>query len=256
MISQELIYECAQLLLDAERSRSVVEPLTAKQPDLSIEDAYIIQQERVRLSGSKVTGIKAALTSRAKQLAMGVDKAGYGLLTKEMLTNGAVDTSSLIHPRVEPEVALFFEQFHQSCELTPEDISRRMSGYAIALEVIDSRFKNFKFTAADVFADNCSSARYIVAERSSEALPSDIHLRGVILERNGLILQTGTPAAVLGHPLIAAAFILNSAFAHKVELPGSFVLLTGGITEAIPVVSGDHVTARFSGMGSVSAQFV
>lgn len=256
MIAKESIQKCAQLLLNAERARTAIEPLTTTYPYMTIEDAYLIQQERVRLSGSKVTGVKAALTSRAKQLAMGVDQAGYGILTKEMLTTGVVEIESLIHPRIEPEVAIFFDQFHQSCELTPADIGRRMSGYAIALEVIDSRFKNFKFTAADVFADNCSSARYIIAEQSTGSLPSDIHLRGVILEKNGVILQTGTPAAVLGHPLISAAFILNSAFVRGVELPGSFILLTGGITEAIPVSRGDHVTARFSDIGNVSARFV
>lgn len=253
----ELRSTLARTLHEAERTRTEVPPLTATHADLTLDDAYLIQEELVRISGGQTVGLKAALTSRAKQQAMNVSQPGFGVLLDWMQVDDVLDTSGLIHPRVEPEVALFFEDFFLTRRLTASCVARQVKGFAAAFEVIDSRYQKFKFTASDVYADNCSSARYAIAPTFLRAAPEDLVHAGVVVEKNGEVVQTGTPAAVLGHPYASAAFILNLAFERRVALPSRFVLLTGGITEAVPVAPGDHMRASFGGgFGELSLRVV
>jgi len=247
-----LFNSLAQALFEAEKSRTEIDPLTKANPDLTLDDAYCIQRTLVSLGGNQIVGLKAALTSKAKQIAMGVDQAGYGILLASMQVDGKITRSELIHPRVEPEIALFFDNFLQTSPLTAWQVAERSVGFAPAFEVIDSRYLKFKFSAVDVYADNCSSARFTVSHDIWETRFQDLNLSGVVFEKNGEVVQTGTPAAVLGSPYASAAFLLNLAFHHKVELPKKFLVLTGGITEAVPVEAGDFLHATFGGIGEVS----
>ena len=251
-LTPDQIQDAARRLHDAERSRSEIDPLIAEWPALGTADAYRIQRALVALYDQPLVGLKAALTSAAKQKAMGVDQPGFGTLLPFMRCEDSIVCGELIHPRVEPEIALFFHNFDYSPGMPAVDVAFAASAFAPALEVIDSRYRKFKFSAADVFADNCSSSRYIVSP-DLQPLPFDeLNLAGVVLRKNGDIVHTGTPAAVLGSPFASAAFVLNLAAEHGVELPPSFVLLTGGITKAVPVAPGDVVSATFGGIGHIA----
>ena len=187
---------------------------------------------------------------------MKVTQPGYGMLLDFMKVDGTLHRGELIHPRVEPEIALFFEDLPTDRLLTSDDIAWLASAFAPALEVIDSRYKKFAFTAIDVYADNCSSSRFMISPDLRPLPHPGLELAGVVLERNGEVMQTGAPAAVLGHPFASAAFVLNLAISHGVELPSRFVLLTGGITDAIPVEAGDVIRCRFGGIGEISMAVV
>ncbi|MBL0175323.1 MAG: 4-oxalocrotonate decarboxylase [Ignavibacteria bacterium] len=242
----------AAALHAAEREVREIDGIVPAHPDLTLDDAYAIQRALVALYERPVVGLKAALTSRAKQVAMNVTQPGYGTLLDFMKVDGTLRRSELIHPRVEPEIALFFEDLPTDRMLASDEIAVLATGFAPALEVIDSRYKKFKFTAVDVYADNCSSSRFMLGRDVLPLPHPQLELAGVVLEKNGDIVQTGAPAAVLGHPFTSAAFVLNLAIAHGVQLPRRFVLLTGGITEAVPVEVGDVIRCRFGGIGEIS----
>ena len=66
----------------------------------------------------------------------------------------------------------------------------------------------------------------------------------------------GAGAAVLGHPAAAIAMLANHLGARGEELPAGTMILSGGVTEAVAVAAGDHVSLRIQSLGSVGLHFI
>jgi 2-oxo-3-hexenedioate decarboxylase len=225
--------------LDAAAHDGVAIPQIVSAAGLDADAAYTVQEALVarRLSrGERLVGIKLGLTSRAKMAQVGVDEVIWGRLTDAMaIADGAtVDTSRLIHPRIEPEVAFLLDAAGNATAVAP------------ALEVIDSRYANFTFSLADVIADNSSAAAFAIG--SWKPLPDGLDNLGVLLEVDGRVVQIGSTAAILGDPRRAVSWGVR--LAGKVE-PG-WVLLAGAATAAVPLGPGVHVRAVVEGLGTVA----
>lgn len=260
-ISKQDIAHLCDLVEGAQVGAYAIQKLTEEYPAMTVNDGYAVQSElrrRFIAKGSRQVGWKAGLTSRAKMIQMGVHFPAIGFLTDDMARpeGSAIKTSDMVHPRVECEVAFVTKKLLKGPNCTLQDVLDATDYVLPAVEVIDSRFSGFKFDLPSVIADNCSSARYVGGGRAR--YPADIDLRtlGVVMEKNGEIVATGASAAVLGHPAEAIAMLVNAlAEQDEVLLAGSFVM-SGGITEAIPVKPGDNIIARFQELGSVSMRFV
>ncbi|WP_406079737.1 fumarylacetoacetate hydrolase family protein [Streptomyces zaomyceticus] len=208
-------------------------------------EAYAVQEALVarRLArGERLTGFKLGFTSVAKMRQMGVSDLIHGRLTDrmEIPDGGRFDISRLIHPRVEPEVAFLLGD-----TLRPGgDLMAAVAAVAPALEVIDSRYDGFRFSLPEVIADNTSAAGYAVGPWSA---PGDLGNLGVLLELDGRPAETGSTAAILGHPLRALAAAARLAGALEADT----VILAGAATAAVPLSPGTHVRATVAGLGTV-----
>ncbi|MGN7399580.1 2-keto-4-pentenoate hydratase [Cytobacillus praedii] len=250
--------EIINYLFAAERDAREVSKVTDKFPELTIEDAYLIQDgllARKRMEeGTKTVGMKLGLTSKAKQKMMGVNEAIYGYLHSDMLAFEwePISFSQFIHPKVEPEIAFLLAEDLKGENITIEDVLKATKYVAPALEVIDSRYKDFRFTLNDVIADNCSSAKFFVGSKWVSPSAIDIGSIGMVLSKNGKLEQTGSSAAVLGHPAAAIAWAVNQLHTIGKGLRKGDIVLSGAMSEAIAFQSGDSVIAAFDGLGSVS----
>src|SRR5699024_2165535 len=201
--------EIIEYLLYAERDAHEVIKITDEITELTIEQAYDIQdgllEQRLSENKTKTVGIKLGLTSKAKQEMMGVDEAIYGYLHEDMLAHEwePINMSELIHPKIEPEIAFFIDEDIVGENITEEDILKATKYVAPAMEVIDSRYKDFRFTLVDVVADNCSSSKFVVGSKLTVPDSVDLGNIGMVMSKNGSVEQTGTSSAVLGHPLKA-----------------------------------------------------
>lgn len=247
-----------EYLLYAERDAHEVIKITDEFPELTIEQAYELQdgllERRLKENKTKRVGVKLGLTSVAKQEMMGVNEAIYGFLHADMLAFEwePIDRSTLIHPKIEPEIAFFMEEDIQGENITEADILKATKYVAPALEVIDSRYKDFKFTLVDVVADNCSSTKFVIG--SKLALPEAIDLGniGMTMSKNGSVEQTGSSAAVLGHPLKAMVWAANLLGARGRGFKKGDIVLSGAMSEAITMDAGDTIVAEFAELGCVS----
>lgn len=259
--AEEVNSDIIEYLLYAERDVHEVLKITNEYPDLTIPQAYEIQKgllnRRLKENNTQKIGVKLGLTSKAKQEMMGVNEPIYGDLHADMMeeSDKAISCSELIHPKIEPEVVFFIEEDITGEKITENDILKATKYIAPALEIIDSRYKDFKFTLVDVIADNCSSSKFIVGNKV--LLTEDIDLGNIhmSMSKNESIEQTGVSSAVLGHPLKAMVWAANLL----AEKGGSFkkgdVVLSGAITEAIVVEPGDDIEAKFDRIGTVTASF-
>lgn len=197
--------EIVNYLYSAEKEQREIVKITDQIPDLSFEDAYFIQEKLIELrekDGARRVGIKLGLTSKAKQQMMGVHEAVYGYLTDDMLALEwePINFNQFIHPKAEPEIAFMIGEDLQGTNVTAENVLNVTKYVAPAIEIIDSRYLNFKFTLADVIADNCSSSRFVLGSKWMKPETVDLAQLGMVMSKNGLVAQTGTSAAVLGHP--------------------------------------------------------
>ena len=260
-LSREDIIRLCERVEGAQTRAYAIPKLTDEYPAMTIADGYAVQSElrrRFIAQGHRLIGWKAGLTSKAKMLQMGVNAPSIGFLTDRMARpeNSAISTSDLVHPRVECEMAFVMKKTLHGPGCTRQDVLDATDYVIPAVEIIDSRFAGFKFDLPSVIADNGSSARFVAGGRARYANELDLPTLGVVMEKNGEIVTLGAAAAVLGHPAEAVAMLVNTLADLGERLPtGSFVM-SGGITEAVPVKPGDSVIARFQELGSVSMRFI
>lgn len=260
-LSPNDIVDLAQRVDQAQRDTRPITKLTDDFPAMNIADGYAVQLElrRLRLArGERSVGWKAGVTSRAKMIQVGVHAPTVGFLTNTMARpeSSSIRTEDLVHPRVECEIAFVTRQTLRGADCTREQVLGATDFVVPALEVIDSRYAQFKFDMPSVIADNCSAARYVTGGRARAPSDIDLHALGVLFEKNGETVGLAASAAVLGHPADAVAMLVAVLTELGEELPAGSVVLSGGITEAIAVAAGDHVMARFQHLGSVAAKFV
>jgi 2-oxo-3-hexenedioate decarboxylase len=242
-----LAHRLDQAALSATAVPQLAEPL-------SLGDAYGVQElamaERYG-RGERRIGIKMGFTSRAKMAQMGVHEMIWGTLTDRMLIeNGAtLARSRFVHPRVEPEIA-FLLTAPLAGRIDPMTAMTAVGGIAAAMEIIDSRYQNFKFSLTDVVADNASSAALIIGPWRSPDI--DFANLGMVMEIDGVARQVGSSAAILGHPihsLVAAARLMEQR--GETLLAGDIVL-AGAATAAEPLSPDQHVRLSVQGLGSIS----
>ncbi len=260
-LEANVIQALAQRLDDAEMNCQDVLKITDEYPDMSWDDAYAVQDalRAIKLGrGTLIAGLKMGLTSHAKMKQMGVIDPVRGFLTDygQVPDGGECDTSKLIHPKVEAEIAFVTKAPLKGPGCHIGDVLAATDFVLPALEVIDSRYRDFKFDLKSVVADNTSAARYVVGGRSRDAHELDLKNLGVVMEKNGKVVATASGAAVLGHPAQSVAMLVNMLGARGEEIPAGTLILTGGVTEAVAVESGDNITIRYQELGAISIRFV
>ncbi len=255
------IQKAAQVLYEAEEGAYQIPMLSQQDPDMTVDDAYAIQLENIRRrldQGEKLVGMKIGLTSKGMQQLLGVDVPDYGHLTDRMLLleGQSCDSARLIQPKVEGELAFCLKKALKGPGLTVAHVYDATDYVVPALEIVDSRIKDWKIKLVDTIADNGSSARLVVGSRMTPIHKVDMRLTGMTLEKNGELVNSGTTAEVWGNPAAAVAWLGNALAAYDVEIPAGSIVLAGALTAAVPVAAGDFVTASFTGLGSVSVKFV
>jgi len=227
--------------------------------DLDIATAYEVQRaafDRRLERGELASGVKLGFTSKAKMVQMGVDELIVGRLSGAMgvADGGTLDLRTLIHPRIEPEIA-----FRLARDVDPhdplDDLRAAIDAVAPALEVIDSRFEGFAFSLPGVIADNTSAAAYAIGQWRPFGIDSDLDIGNlaVALTVDGARVEVGSSSAILGHPLRTLPKLRTMAIKHGFELKRGFVVLAGAATAAVPLTP-SVVEARVAGLGRVSIE--
>lgn len=251
-LSTDDVATFATLLDQATLSVRPVVKLSATKP-FTLAEGYAVQRAGVELRrrrGDTIVGLKMGLTSRAKMVQMKVDVPIYGHLTRSMILDdgGTVVRAHHIHPRVEPEVAFILAR-DLAGPVTPAQALAAVDCCCCALELIDSRFENFQFTLEDVVADNASSSRFVLG---SLVRPRDFDTGnlGMVMSKNGVVIETGSSAAIYEHPARSLAALANQLVAVGETLKAGMIVMTGGATAAMALAPGDHARVDVDGLGS------
>lgn len=255
-----LVQGWARVLWDAERRQMPVARLTAATPPLTDGDAYRVQLAVARLRqdvGHRVVGKKVGLTSLAMQQLIGVEEPDYGHLYDVMAVpdGGSISRDELIAPKVEPEVAFILGEPLPAGETTPDDVLRCTAELRPAIEVVDSRVRDWDIQWADTVADNGSSCRYVLGNASVAPRDLDVAAMQVVLSRDGTALASATMDAVMGSPLLSICWLARKLEEFSISLDEGDVILPGSPCKALDAAAGETYRASFTGLGDVSVSF-
>lgn len=252
--------EVANRLLTAYRTGEPIAPVIEDHPNATMADAYHIQQEQVRHwtdAGQTIKGHKVGLTSAAMQEQMGVDQPDYGHLLSSMFhaEQQPVPAASFLQPRIEPEIAFVLGRPLSGPGITTADAIRAVEFVLPAVEIIDSRIRDWNISIVDTIADNASSAGVVLGSKPTLLSTVDLRSVGCTLYSGGEILAGGTGSAILGSPLNGLVWLANTLAGLGVSLEPGHVVLPGSITRAFPIGPGETMTATLSDLGSVTVTF-
>jgi 2-oxo-3-hexenedioate decarboxylase len=249
----------AQAALEAaRRERRTLAPFTDAHPAIDEQWGYDVQEldraQRLR-AGEQVIGAKLGLTSAAKQQRMNVAQPIVGFLTDAMRSTPeslSDDVRGWANPRIEPEIA-FLTGRPIDAALTLDEVAESLAGVAVAAEIIDSRYTDFRFRLPDVVADNTSAAGFLLGPFSPLANPDHLAAVECTVTVDGAVVHSATGAAILGHPLNAIVWLSEHLARHGQRLPAGSIVLAGALTDAVPLVPGSRYSIEMGALGSLSA---
>ncbi len=221
----------------------------------NMDAAYAVQDELTALrvaEGRRVCGYKLGYTSAAMRNQMGVTSPNYGPLYDDMLLGDGSSTDGFVQPRVEPEVTVVLSRDLEGADLQLYEIAASVGEVRASLEIVDSIWNDYRFTAELNTADG-SSAAGVVLGPNLGVTPLDSHRPSVVVSVEGGVVATASGAAASGHPLLSLRWLCTVLAARGLPgLKAGQTIMTGGLTAAIPLVLGSRVTADFSTGASVS----
>lgn len=252
----EEINTLARHLDSARLEKRSVERLTLAHPDLTLEEAYAIQEAGIALRharGETTLGLKMGLTSEAKRKQMGLDSPVFGELTTAMQVpdGGVFPLEGSIHPKIEPEIAFEIGRDLQG-SITLEEAAQACTRAFAAMEILDSRYRDFKyFSLPDVVADNSSSSHFVIAAEGRPLAGLSLETLPIRMEVNGETKQTAVGSAISGHPLRSVVQLCELLAQRGRKLPKGSIVMAGAATIAEVLEPGDRIRTTIEGLGTV-----
>lgn len=259
-IAETDITALAELFATAEERRAPVAPIRLRYPDLTEADAYRVQQALVARKlqgGAQLSGKKIGATNPTAQAAMGLEGPTYGHLfaSGEIAAGASVPFASLIHPRLECEVAFLLGQDLAGPGVTAEAVRAATEAVMAAFEIVDARTEGWQVGMREMIADNVFAARYVLSPQRLPVAGMDLAGVAVTLYKNGEQVAAATGANVLGDPAQAMAWLANKLAEHNLHLRAGEIVLAGSLTPLHPVSAGDRFEAAFTELGTVTVAF-
>jgi len=260
MASKDIINPAAQALYHALRNGEPITPLTETYEGLTIDDAYEISLAIYALrkaDGEKGIGKKIGITSKPVMNMLDVDQPDFGFLTDTMWAkNNVVDTSHMILPRAEAEIAFKLNADLNGPGVTEEDVLAATESVASCFEIVDSRIKDWKVKIQDTIADNASCGTMAISSNWVDPNGVDFLACKAIVSKNGEHLSEGIGAATLGSPLKAVAWLANTLGQRGIPFKAGEIILSGSLVALEPVAPGDNMHVSIDGIGDCEVSFI
>ncbi len=259
-MEESLIREIALKLIEAQEKKAPITPLTEQYENITVVDAYRVQQAVVKerlAQGRKIVGKKIGLTSEAIQKMLGLTEPDYGhILDNIVFEHGTVfSCAEMISPKIESEIGLVLKRDLEGPGVTAFDVMRACEAVLPVLEIIDSRIQDWRLKIQDTVADNASCWGVVVGPTFYSPHNIDLRLMGMVTYLNGRVAANGAGAAVWGSPYRSVAWLANSLAELNTSLKAGELILSGALSVALEIKPGDTVHALFDRIGGVSAGF-
>jgi 2-keto-4-pentenoate hydratase len=247
----------AKQLYDARRDRVPVPPFTDDDPTLGADEGYLIQQELVKLllaDGDRIVGHKVGLTSKPMQRMIGMDSPDFApVFESTVYGDGAeIPASAFIQPKIEAEIVFVMGSRLQGPGVTVDDARNAVAGVGASVEIVDSRIVDWRIRLADTIADLASNGAVAWSSHLVPLSEVDTRLVGMVLSRDGEIVDTGAGAAALGDPVGVVAWLANTLGERGVALEPGHLIMTGALHAAVPMAAGETYLAEFDRLGSIT----
>ncbi len=261
-MNEQRIQELGDDLYAALRGKQMIDPLTEREPEMTIEDAYHVSLRMVQRrvdDGERIIGKKIGVTSKAVQNMLNVHQPDFGYLTDRMVYGDGEEmpiSEQLIQPRAEGEIAFILKDDLEGPGVTNADVLAATEAVMPCFEIVDSRIRDWKIKIQDTVADNASCGLFVLGSQAVSPRDVDLSTVGMVVEKNGEIISTGAGAAALGSPVNCVAWLANTLGRFGIPLKAGEVILSGSLVPLEPIKAGDFMRVGIGGIGSASVRFV
>jgi 2-oxo-hept-3-ene-1,7-dioate hydratase len=267
MLSEQEIQTAARRINEAEKNREQIRQLSLQHPNMTIEDAYAVQDAAVNMKideGRTIKGRKIGLTSRAMQQSSQIDEPDYGTLLDDMFFDDGSDVplSHFISPRLEVELAFILKTPLQGENISVEDVLDATDYVIPAVEIIDARIHRLDPDTGrprkvfDTISDNAANSGIIMGGKAIGARDMDLRWVSGLLYRNDVIEETGVAAGVLDHPANGIAWLAKKFAPHGIALEPGQVILSGSFTRPVAIRANDVFRIDYGPLGQINCRFV
>ncbi|MDP6283180.1 MAG: 2-oxo-hepta-3-ene-1,7-dioic acid hydratase [Acidimicrobiales bacterium] len=256
----------AHLHDEARRTANQIDPVTVEHPQMTIDDAYAIQNRWLQIElerGRQLVGHKIGLTSRAMQLAMNIDEPDSGYLLDDMVfENGCrLEVANFCDPKIEVELAFIIGSRIEGPDVTVDEVLGSTEAVVPAIELIDARsYRKHPRTGVtrsvtDTISDNAADAGIILGDCREDPKNVDLPWVAAVCRRNGDIEESGVASAVLGHPALGVAWLAKRYSDRGVALEPGQIVLSGSFTRPVDCRVGDDFEVDYRDLGTIEFSF-
>ena len=259
MLSVRHVNSLAQALHGALKTRCPIAPLRETHAQIEVADAYRISEKFLDLrvaEGEQVIGKKIGVTSAAVQEMLGISQPDFGFLTDAMwCRDGFVDTSTLIAPRAEAEIAFRLGKDLKGPGVSPADVLDATESVIPCFEIVDSRIRDWRIGICDTIADNASCGVFVLG--AAQIPPNALSLKDleVTVHKNGTFLSKGAAASVQGAPENAVAWLANTLGEFGIPFRAGEIILSGSLVPLEDARAGDVFSMDIPGLGAAEVRF-
>lgn len=265
-MTPEEIAAAAQRLVDAEQTNTQTGVISVAHPDITMDEAYAIQAAFVaakEANGSVRKGWKIGLTSRAMQMALGIDIPDSGILFDDMFFDhgGVVPKGRFIEPRIEAEIAFIMGEDLSGADCTREAVLAATDWVAPALEILDTRIVRVDPGSGatrkvfDTISDNAANAGIVLGDKKHSPEAFDLRWVGAVVARDGSVEETGLGAGVLNDPVMGMVWLVQRLAEYGQGLRAGDVVLSGSFIRPIEAPAGSVFAADYGEFGRVDIAF-
>lgn len=222
-------------------------------------EAYFMQEiqlETRKSAGEIQIGWKMGLTSEAKRQQMNLDSPLYGFLTNTMhvKNNDTFSLTGQIHPKIEPEIAFWIAADLEG-DVTDEQVLASCRAVCACLEILDSRYEQFKyFSMEDVIADNSSSSHFVLGPWLEEYRDLDLSDLRMSMRVDGEEVEKGNSKDISGDPVQSVVQLCKLLKERGQKLKAGSIVLAGAATPAVALKPGMKVDLVVQNMRPVSVE--
>ncbi|MFH1243312.1 MAG: fumarylacetoacetate hydrolase family protein [Pseudomonadota bacterium] len=243
-------------LLKANEALKPVESLSSNIGELSLEEAYEVQAMLVQhwiRKGERVIGWKVGATSRSVMDQLRVSEPIFGCMTSksDLSTLMEVKASGFCRLAVEGEIAFLMGAPLKGPGITRGDVMRATSGITGAIELVDSRIKDWDANPSEAVADNAFHAGIMLGPITKPLAGFDLIHEGVVLRKNAKLLASACGVEALGNPINVVVWLANKLAEFGKEIGAGEIVSTGSLTNFFFIEPGDVLEVSFSNLGTI-----
>lgn len=223
----------------------------------TFDEAYAVQAAFASMKGEKTGGWKISLTSAASQKLFGISEPLFGeeAVSQILASPATVALSRMNEPKLEAEIVFRAKEALEP-ELSDEALLARtlVSG---GIEIPDSRFLHwFPSIEKHLFvADGAIGGAIVVgsdAVDGASLAPADLARVHVDVRRGGELAAAGDSTEVLGNPIAALRWLVDSLAKRGRRVEAGEVVSSGTFVNPMPLAPG-RWEAVFTGAVSSTA---
>ncbi|UCH48427.1 MAG: fumarylacetoacetate hydrolase family protein [Betaproteobacteria bacterium] len=258
---EERIETAAQLLLEQHAQHLQFSALPDSCAPRDDAEAYAVQEALRRLRApelGKTAGYKVALTSTVMQEMLRYFSPFAGPLHAHLVHHSGVQLDHTQYGRlcIECELAAVLGStlLSHNAPYSREQIADAVVTIAPALELVDDRNADYGVISKLVLtliADNAWNAGVVLGSALKDWRHLDLaNLHGTVMV-NGETTGEGYGRDVLGHPLEALRWLVNTIAAQGKDIEAGMVVMTGTMIATQFVKPGDNLKFSVDELGSV-----